>query len=113
MNKVYTFFVLVLTVLTVHLLTGGIIEYLMNYKHITHPLKFTLFGMMIIVVILYPAFKYMDRIITRLTAHLLFKGGGAIGIFFVFLILFTIMYWFYAMRWFHIDALKYALSFIR
>ena len=117
MNALYNFFVLVISVLSVHLITGGITEYLMKYRGVTHPLKFTLIGMIMTAVILFPAFRYMDRIVKSITGNLLKKGfsrfGGMIGIFIVFLLMFSVLYWFYAYHWFHIDVLRVAINYLR
>ncbi len=117
LNALYNFFVLVITVLSVHLITGGITDYLMKYRGITHPLKFTLIGMLITVIILYPAFKYIDKTIKILTAKLMIKGASAfsrtLGIILVFLLLFSVLYWFYARMWFHIDVLKVAINYLK
>ncbi|NJO68738.1 MAG: hypothetical protein HC830_05175 [Bacteroidetes bacterium] len=66
MRKFFGFCVLVITVLVVNLLTGYITDYLLNYKGATNPLKFTAIGMVILVLILYPAFKFLDELVTSL-----------------------------------------------
>jgi len=112
-NKLYGFFVLVLSVLTVPLVTDAITSYLMKYKGMAHPLKFTLLGMGITVLILYPSFKYLDRLITRFTAKVLLKGKGFAGIVFMFCICFGVLFWFYVRKWFGIDALDYLWQMIK
>ena len=113
-NKLFGFYVMIISILTINLITEKINAYLMNYKGLTHPLKFTLIGMFMMVVILVPAFQYLDGIVKNITMKLFRKGGSAFKQIMlmtsVFLLLFAILFWVYAKNWYNIDVIQYAFN---
>ena len=110
-NKLLNLCVFIITILAAHLLAYSIYEYMLEYRGATSPWKFTAIGMLIIVVIFYPAVKLIDQIIESITKHLFRHGkskfGTTFGIFVVFFILLFIIYFLYAKHWFHKDLLKF------
>lgn len=114
MRKLFGFCVLVLTILIVNLLTDFITSYLMNYKGITNPMKFTAIGMGVLVLILYPAFKFLDKLVTQMAKRAMSKGdnlfGKLIGTFLVFTVLLFVMYCIYAHQWFGMNVPKILIS---
>jgi hypothetical protein len=114
MKNFFSFCVLVITVLVVNLLTGYITDYLMNYKGITNPLKFTAIGMGILVIILSPAFKFLDEMVSTLAKKVMSKGhhmfGKILGTVMVFSMLLFILYCIYAKQWYGINVPKILLN---
>lgn len=114
MRKLFSFCVLVITVLIVNLLTGYITDYLMNYKGITNPLKFTAIGMIVLVVILYPAFKFLDELVTSLAKKVMSKGhnmfGKILGTVLMFALLLFGLYCIYANQWYGINVLNILIN---
>lgn len=110
MKSFFGFCVLVITVLIVNLLTGYISDYLMHYRGVTNPLKFTAIGMGVLVIILYPAFKFLDELVTSFAKKVMSKGhhmfGKVIGTILMFAILLFILYCIYAKQWFGINVIK-------
>jgi len=76
----------------------------------TNPLKFTAIGMAVLVVILFPAFKYLDQIVKSIAQQILSKGhhrfGKFIGTIIMFVIALIILYCIYAQIWFGINVPK-------
>ncbi|HEX3010000.1 MAG TPA: hypothetical protein VHO90_20530 [Bacteroidales bacterium] len=93
-----------------NLLTGYISDYLMNYKGMTNPLKFTAIGMLVLVVILYPAFKFLDEMVAVMAQKVMTKGhhmfGKVLGTLIMFAILLFILYCIYAKQWYGINVVK-------
>lgn len=110
MRRVFSFCVLVVTILVVNLLTGYITDYLMNYKGMTNPLKFTAIGMGALVLILYPAFKFLDELVVTMAKRMMSKGhhmfGKVLGTIIVFAIVMFFLYCVYANLWFGINVPK-------
>ncbi len=114
MRRLFSFCVLVITVLIVNLLTGYITDYLMNYRGVTNPLKFTAIGMIVLVLILYPAFKFLDSLVTAMAKKMMSKGhhmfGKILGTIFIFAIILFVLYCVYAHQWFGINVPKVLIS---
>lgn len=114
MKSLFSFCVLVITVLIVNLLTGFITDYLMNYRGMTNPLKFTAIGMLVLVVILYPAFKFLDKWVSQMAKKVMSKGhhmfGKVLGTIVIFALLAFVLYCIYAHVWFHINVPKILVS---
>lgn len=110
MKKLFSFCVMIVTILIVNLLTGYITDYLMNYRGVTNPLKFTAIGMIVLVLILYPAFKFLDEMITIMAQRVMSKGhhmfGKVIGTILVFATVIFVLYCVYANQWFGISVPK-------
>lgn len=114
MKKLFSFCVLVITILAVNLLTGYITDYLMNYRGITNPLKFTAIGMGVLVVILYPAFKFLDELIATMAQKVMSKGhhmfGKVLGTILIFAALLFVLYCIYANQWYGINVPKILIN---
>jgi uncharacterized membrane protein YagU involved in acid resistance len=82
----------------------------MNYKGMTNPLKFTAIGMLVLVVILYPAFKFLDEMVAVMAQKVMTKGhhmfGKVLGTLIMFAILLFILYCIYAKQWYGINVVK-------
>lgn len=82
----------------------------MKFKNQTDSIKFTAFGMVVIVLIFYPLFEYLNKFTETVTTRFLKKGknvfGRSLGIYISFLILLSILYYMYARVWFHLDVIK-------
>jgi hypothetical protein len=109
-RKIFSFFVLIITVLAVNLLTNFLANYMLHYKAIASPLKFTAIGMAIIVAIFYPAFKFLDELIRLFAEKIIKKGrhvfGKNLGFLLMFLIVLFSLYCIYAHIWFRINVVK-------
>ena len=114
MRNLFSFCVLIITILIVNLLTGYITDYLMNYKGVTNPLKFTAIGMIVLVLILYPAFKFLDQLISAMAKKVMTKGhhmfGKVIGTIIMFAVVLFVLYCVYAKQWFGINVPKLLVS---
>lgn len=110
MKTFFGFCVLVVTVLIVNLLTEFITGYLMHYKGMTDPMKFTAIGMTVLVLILYPAFKFMDKLVTSVAKKTMNKGhhmfGKILGTLVMFAVIMFVLYCIYARQWFGINVPK-------
>lgn len=86
----------------------------MNYKGVTNPLKFTAIGMGVLVIILYPAFKFLDGLVTTLAKRTMSKGhhmfGKILGTLISFVIVLFVLYCVYAKQWFGINVPKVMIT---
>lgn len=96
-----------ITILTANLLTSAIGSYLITYRNHVKPLKFTLLGMAITVVILYPLFARLEGWVKILSMKIVKKGrsmaGKYLGLIMTFMICLTVLGYFYVKMWYHID----------
>jgi hypothetical protein len=96
--------VFVVSILTVNLITDRITHYLLKHKHITHPAKATLIGMLLTAIVLYPAFMWIDDLSEKLTKNYFKAGknaaGKTIGVLITFCIAMSILFLFYLHLWF-------------
>jgi hypothetical protein len=110
MRTFFGFCVLVISVLIVNLLTGFITDHLMHYRGMTNPLKFTAIGMTVLVLILYPAFKFLDMLVASAAKKAMSKGhhmfGKFLGTLIMFVLLMFVLYCIYARQWFGINVPK-------
>jgi hypothetical protein len=94
----------IVSILTVNLLTDRITGYLLTYRHIVHPAKATAIGMLLTVVVLYPAFTWIEDLSDRFTKKYFKAGknmaGRTIGISVAFSIAFGILFLCYLNLWF-------------
>lgn len=113
-RRIFNFLVICVTILLVNLLTTLITDYFMSYKNHTNYLKFTAFGMGAIVLVLYPAFEYINRLVEKFTTSFLKKGknvfGRTLGVYITFCIIIFILYCIYARIWFHINVFNIIFS---
>jgi len=110
----FRFVVTTLTILTASLLTAAISDYMVSYKNNYKPLSFTLMGMGIIVLIFYPLFLKLENWITRVSVKFIKSGyslaGKYTGLFLAFAAGMTILLYFYARMWYHIDFFRILFS---
>jgi hypothetical protein len=96
-----------LTILTVNLITNAITNYMVSYKNHSKPITFTLIGMGITVLILYPLFTKLEIWVKNLSQKAIKSGKSAGGKFFGFLMTFMaallVLLYFYAKMWYHIN----------
>jgi len=109
-RKIIKFFLMIVTVLTVNLLTDYLVNYLMEFKDKMNPLYVTAIGMLISVVILVPAFSYIDSWMGVIIKKMLQSGkhffGKTFGVFLFFVVTLFILYCIYAAQWFDINVPK-------
>jgi hypothetical protein len=107
----FKFAVTTVTILTVNLMTSKISDYLVTYKNSCKPLTFTLIAMAIITLIFYPLFTRMEVWVNQLSANFMIRSGQSkfgkfLGLLGVYLFCLTILFYFYAKMWYHIDLMK-------
>lgn len=109
-RRIFNFLVFCITILIVNLISTFITDYLMKFKNHTEYLKFTAIGMVVVVLIFYPLFEYLNLFTEKITTQLLKKGknifGRTIGIYISFLIMIALLYYIYAHVWFDVDLVK-------
>jgi multidrug efflux pump subunit AcrB len=93
-----------ISILIVNLVTDKITSYLLDHKHIMHPAKATLTGMLIMVCVLYPAFMWIDDLTEKITKSYFKAGknaaGKTIGVVLTFLMAFGVLFLLYLHQWF-------------
>ena len=108
-RKILKFLFLLLGILAANLTTSLIDAYFLSHKNITKPFIFTWIGMLVIVAIYYPLFKYIDKWSMRLSDMLLRKGkvliGRTFGVYIIFLVVLLVFYYLYGKLWFHINVI--------
>ena len=106
----FRFVVTTLTILTANLLTQAISDYLISYKSHMRPVTFTLIAMGIIVIVFYPLFAKMEDWVKSLSMKVVKSGksfaGKYLGLFLAFLAALSVLTYFYAKEWYHIDLAK-------
>lgn len=106
----FRFAVMSITILTVNLITNALTNYLISYKNHYKPVVFTLLGMAITVVILYPLFIKLECWVKDISVKAVRSGksiaGNYLGLLFTFLAALTVLFYFYEKMWYHIDFLK-------
>lgn len=106
----FRFVVMSITILTANLLTTEISSYLVTYKTHLKPLAFTFLGMAVIVLIFYPLFAYLEVWVKGLSIRIVRKGrslaGKYLGLALAFLASITVLGYFYAKMWYHIDLFR-------
>jgi len=109
-KKLVNFFIFIISILSVNLITTYLTDWLFQYRFTAHPAKATLIGMGAVVFILYPAFNWLDEISEKFTKKF-FKagkntGGRFFGLLFAFIIALTVLFLFYIHLWFGWSPLK-------
>jgi len=83
---------------------------MITYKNHVKPLTFTLIAMAIIVIVFYPLFIKMEEWLKGISVRLVKSGNSVAGKYFglsmTFLAGLTILLYFYAKMWYHIDLFK-------
>ncbi len=113
-KKLVNWYVFILSILAVNLISDRITDYLMGLRFMAHPVKATAIGLCVLVFLLYPAFHYINGWSER-TAIRIFRigknaGGKFTGVTLAFLLCLFILYLFYMSIWFGNDVL---LQFLR
>jgi uncharacterized membrane protein required for colicin V production len=110
----FRFVVTTLTILTANLLTTAVSDYMTTYKNHVKPLTFTIIAMAIIVVIFYPLFMKMEELLKKISAKMVKSGNSLAGKYFGLAISFltglSVLCYFYAKMWYHIDLLNILFS---
>jgi hypothetical protein len=103
-----------ITILTANLLTTALSNYLVTFRNHVRPLIFTIIGMAVIVVIFYPLFAKLEEWVKGFSIKVVKKGksmaGKYLGLALVFIACLTVLSYFYAKMWYHIDLFKILLS---
>jgi hypothetical protein len=106
----FRFAVLSITILTANLLTTKISSYLASYRSHVRPLVFTLLGMAVIVLVFYPLFARLEIWVKSLSLKIVRKGrslaGKYLGLALAFIACLTVLCYFYAKMWYHIDLFR-------
>jgi hypothetical protein len=80
---------------------------MISYKNHYKPVAFTLLGMALTVVILYPLFIKLESWVKDISVKVIKSGkslaGKYFGLLFTFLASLLVLLYFYAKMWFHID----------
>jgi len=110
----FRFVVMSITILTANLLTNALGNYLVTFKNHIRPLTFTIMGMAVIVVIFYPLFAKLEEWVKSLSMKVVKKGksmaGKYFGLIFSFIVCLSVLSYFYAKMWYHINLFKILLS---
>jgi hypothetical protein len=109
-RKLFKFVVTTLTILSANLLTNYISDKLVSHKWEYKPLRFTLLAMLIITVIFYPLFMWLEEWLNDLSKKLVKAGksiaGKYVGLLFGFIIGIAILTYLYARVWYKIDLIS-------
>ncbi len=112
-RHLFRFVVMTVTILTINLLNNAISKYIVSYKNHYKPIVFTLLGMAVTVVILYPLFIKLESWIKDISVKAIKSGrsvaGKYFGLLFIFLTALLILFYFYAKMWYHIDFFQFLL----
>jgi len=96
--------VFIVSILTVNLLSTYFFDYLLTFKHLENPWKVTMIGMFALVLVLYPAFMWIDDLSEKVTMKYFKAGKSAAGKFFgvllAFSVAFFVLFVFYFQLWF-------------
>jgi hypothetical protein len=108
--------VMILTILTVNLITNAITNYMVSYKNNYKPVTFTLVGMALTVVILYPFFIKLESWVKNISVKTIKSGksfgGKFLGLFITFLAVALVLFYFYAKMWYHINVFQVLINSI-
>ncbi len=103
-KKLVNFCIFIISILCVNLINDKVTTYLLEYKHLTHPAKATLIGMLLTAFVLYPAFMWIDDLSEKLTKSYFKAGknaaGKTIGVLITFCIAMSVLFLFYLNMWF-------------
>lgn len=111
--------VFIISILVFELLSTTLSSYIIHLKAFTSPYKATFIGMLTVVFVLFPAYKWMDEAVQALVKKSLLAGknigGRTTGIVLVFLACFFGLYLIYLHMWYEIPyqvALKKTALFL-
>jgi len=108
MNKrLIKFVVFTITILTANLLGDYAGEFLTSFKDQYKPLTFTLVAMVVIVIIFYPLFDFLEDWVTKLSNKIVKAGGKSLGpnvaLSFIFLVSMMVLIFFYTRLYYDIN----------
>jgi hypothetical protein len=110
----FRFAVMSITILTANLITNAIGNWLVTYKNHLRPLTFTLVGMAVTVIIFYPLFAKLEEWVKAISMKLVKKGktmaGKYMGLILAFVACISILSFFYAKMWYHINLWQVLIS---
>lgn len=105
-RKFVNFLIFTISILGVNLVTTLISDYLISYMRATHPFKATLVGMVLVVIVLYPAFNWLEGVSEKLAKQIFTAGKNAagkfLGLLWAFSVAFAILFFCYLKLWFNI-----------
>lgn len=101
----YKFMLMTVTILAANLMSGFISSAILNYYKLNFsPRAATMIGMAVLVLFLYPLFRYLNSWMNTLSKKLMKTGkkliGPKIGALIMFTIILTILYFGYLKLWF-------------
>lgn len=103
-QKIFRFMVLVLGILLANLITIWLDEYVQTFRNNYKPYVFTLLAMLVVVVIYYPLFRYIDKWATKAAETFVRAGrklvGRKIGAIFAFFVALAIIAILYGYEWY-------------
>ena len=109
-KTIFKFVVTTLTILTVNLLTAKLTDYLVSFKAHYRPITFTLIAMGVITVIFYPLFMWLEDWLNDLSAKIVRSGksfgGKYLGLLVIYVVCLSVLLYFYAKMWYHIDLIR-------
>lgn len=102
-KKLVNYYVFVLSILTVNLLSDKLTSWILNLRFMAHPVKATAIGMGVLVFILYPAYHYIEKWSEQF-AKRVFKvgrnaGGKFFGVTLAFLLCLAVLFVLYLQLW--------------
>src|SRR5262245_50122753 len=109
-KKLVNFYVFILSILTVNLLSDKITSFILSFRFTINPAKATAIGMGVLVFVLYPAYNWLDDLSEK-SAKRIFKvgknaGGKFFGVTMAFLFCLGILFLFYLNLWFGWEPIK-------
>ena len=109
-KSIFKFVVTTLTILTVNLLTIKLTDYLISFKTHYRPITFSLIAMGVITIIFYPLFMWLEEWLNELSAKIVRSGktlgGKYIGLLVIYVVCLSVLLYFYAQMWYHIDLIR-------
>jgi hypothetical protein len=106
-RKLVNFCIFIVSILTVNIATEKVTDYLLRYKHYTHPAKATLIGMLLTAFVLYPAFRWIDDLSEKLTKKYFKAGknaaGKTFGVILTFGLAMSLLFCLYLNSWFELN----------
>jgi hypothetical protein len=106
----FRFVVMTISILTANVLTNALSNYLVTFRSHIRPVTFTIISMGVIVMIFYPLFAKLEEWVKALSMKVVNKGkslaGKYVGLLLAFVLCLSVLSYFYAKTWYHIDLWK-------
>lgn len=100
---------MIISILTANLITNSIDNYVLKYKHSFNPYVFTWIGMLIVVIVFYPLFTWLDKFSENFAGKFIKAGkkitGKKAGVVLSFIIALLVLYYLYGKVWFNVNVL--------